>query len=253
MFLVKKNKNKMFIIWRKCFIFVSKPNIMKNYYHILQVSKEADALEIKQAFRQLSKRYHPDRNGGGREFEEKFKEINEAYQVLKDPVRRWQYKQDLQRRPSSAKPGSDWSTPDFATRQRGAKRRKQEHYRRKQQFGRRTAPSGTDSSGLFWSGVLVLVLLLPFFLAAESRDAEEEKRQPVRYEQLDNYNPETSVMDRLDERLQRDIHYFNEIRQVDPDLRGLDLETGYYVLNGKTIKLSWQMLQLIREKHWKRQ
>lgn len=225
---------------------------MKNYYHILQVSKEADAREIKQAFRLLSKLYHPDRNGGGREFEEKFKEINEAYQVLKDPVRRWQYKQDLQRRPFSAQPGAEWATPDFAARQRKARRRKQEHYRRKQEFDRRAAASGTDSSGLFWSGVLVLVLLLPFFLASESTSAETEMPRPIRYEQPNNYDSQVSMMDRLDERLQRDIHYFNEIRRVDPDLRGLDLETGYYVLNGKTIKLSWQMLQLIREKHWKR-
>ncbi len=226
---------------------------MKNYYHILQVSNEADAREIKQAYRQLSKRYHPDRNGGGPEFEEKFKEINEAYQVLKDPVRRWQYKQDLQRRPASSQPGFNWSTPDFTARQRDARRRRQEHYRRQQEFDRPATSSGADSSGLFWSGVLVLVFLLPFFLAAENTVAEEEQPRTVRYEQMDNHNPKNNILDQLDERLQRDIRYFNEIRRVDPDLRGLDLETGYYVLQGKTIKLSWQMLQLIREKHWKRQ
>ena len=57
----------------------------KDYYQILNVSRAANAEEIKKAFRQLAMRYHPDRNPENmEEAGEKFKEINEAYEVLGD-------------------------------------------------------------------------------------------------------------------------------------------------------------------------
>lgn len=61
---------------------------MKDYYKILGVSREASADEIKKAYRRLAHQYHPDKAGGN---EEKFKEINEAYQVLSDKEKRAQY------------------------------------------------------------------------------------------------------------------------------------------------------------------
>ncbi len=60
----------------------------KNYYDILGVSSGATDEEIKKAYRKLALTYHPDRNPGDREAEEKFKEINQAYQVLGDPQKR---------------------------------------------------------------------------------------------------------------------------------------------------------------------
>ncbi|MBO9367889.1 MAG: J domain-containing protein [Chloroflexi bacterium] len=63
----------------------------KDYYKILGVDRNASAEEIRRAYRKLAKQYHPDRNPGDKQAEEKFKEINEAYQVLSDPQKRAHY------------------------------------------------------------------------------------------------------------------------------------------------------------------
>lgn len=65
----------------------------KDYYDVLGISKGADDKEIKIAFRKLAKKYHPDLNPDDKEAEAKFKEINEAYEVLSDPERRAKYDQ----------------------------------------------------------------------------------------------------------------------------------------------------------------
>jgi curved DNA-binding protein len=62
-----------------------------DYYSILGVSKSATADEIKKAFRKLAVKYHPDKNAGNKEAEEKFKQINEAYEVLSDAEKRKKY------------------------------------------------------------------------------------------------------------------------------------------------------------------
>jgi DnaJ-class molecular chaperone len=64
----------------------------KDYYQVLNISRDASAEDIKRTFRRLAMQYHPDRNPEGvREAGEKFKEINKAYEVLGDEQRRWQY------------------------------------------------------------------------------------------------------------------------------------------------------------------
>ncbi len=65
----------------------------KDYYKILGVDRNASEKEIKRAYRKLAMKYHPDKNPGDKQAEERFKEINEAYEVLSDPEKRAKYDQ----------------------------------------------------------------------------------------------------------------------------------------------------------------
>ncbi|MDQ7028828.1 MAG: J domain-containing protein [Ardenticatenia bacterium] len=81
----------------------------KDYYNILGVPPSASHEEIKRAYRRLARLYHPDRNPHDRLAEEKFKEINEAYQVLSDPEQRRVY--DARRHLKTNTSGRQWRRP----------------------------------------------------------------------------------------------------------------------------------------------
>ena len=64
---------------------------MADFYSTLEIARDASEDQIKQAYRKLAMRYHPDRNGGSPDAEEQFKKVTEAYDVLRDPQKRTLY------------------------------------------------------------------------------------------------------------------------------------------------------------------
>jgi curved DNA-binding protein len=86
----------------------------KDYYRVLGVERNADEKAIKRAYRKLAVRFHPDKNPGDKEAEERFKEINEAYEVLGDAAKRAKYDQlgasyDAWQRMGGRPGGFDWT------------------------------------------------------------------------------------------------------------------------------------------------
>jgi len=79
-----------------------------DYYKLLGVSKSASAKEIKNAYRKLARKFHPDLNPNDKDAKKKFQEINEAHEVLSDPVKRKKYDQY----------GKDWNNSDQFEKQR---------------------------------------------------------------------------------------------------------------------------------------
>jgi len=83
----------------------------KDYYKILEISKEASNDEIRKAYRRLAKKYHPDKNPDDPAAEAKFKEVSEAYEVLKDPEKRKKYDRlgaNWKQYQYSGEGGEDW-------------------------------------------------------------------------------------------------------------------------------------------------
>jgi DnaJ-class molecular chaperone len=90
---------------------------MKDYYQVLGVSRGASDQDIKQAYRKLARKYHPDINPGDKEAETRFKEINEAYEVLSDKEKREKFDRfgSDWRRYEQAGPGADFGgNADFS-------------------------------------------------------------------------------------------------------------------------------------------
>ena len=87
----------------------------RDFYEVLGVAKECDEATLKTTFRKLAMQYHPDRNPGDATAEVKFKEVNEAYECLKDPQRRAAYDRFGHAAFERGGPGGGGFAHDFAS------------------------------------------------------------------------------------------------------------------------------------------
>lgn len=110
----------------------------KDYYKVLGISKSATVDEVKKAYRKLARKYHPDLNPNNKDAEKKFKEINEANEVLSDPEKRKKYD----------KYGKDWKHADEFEKAGGSRQHSQ---RRGQQRSSSQQHAGGDFSDFFES------------------------------------------------------------------------------------------------------
>ena len=90
-----------------------------DYYKILKIDKSADQKAIKKAFRKLAAKFHPDKNPGNKRAEDKFKEINEAYEILGNEEKRKQYDQLGANYEAFKNSGASWEQWQQAQQQRG--------------------------------------------------------------------------------------------------------------------------------------
>jgi molecular chaperone DnaJ len=103
----------------------------KDYYQVLGVPRDADEKQIKSAYRKMARKYHPDANTGEANAEERFKEVNEAYEVLKDPAKRAKYDRfgaDWQRYQQAEEAGYAAGPEDFASWFSGSPGGQRVHY-----------------------------------------------------------------------------------------------------------------------------
>lgn len=118
---------------------------MKNHYQILGVPVTATAEDIKKAFRKIALEFHPDKNPGNKEAEEKFKKASEAYDILSNEKKRNEYDFDLKK--------EDLKKERERTQQ--AKNSQQAPYTSKREASRRSVSQQPASSGISFGQLLL--------------------------------------------------------------------------------------------------
>jgi curved DNA-binding protein len=184
----------------------------KDYYQTLGIGRDAKPDDIRKAYRKLAMQYHPDRNPGDKASEDRFKEINEAYQVLNDPQKRSHYDRlgsEYSRWQNRGDPGDfDWS----------------------QWFGQ--APQGTrveygDIDDLFGGGFSEFFRTIFGMEGASTRSRPQGYQQPVQISLQEAYSGTTRQIQsngrRIQVRIPAGVRTGSKVRVAGAGPQGLDL------------------------------
>lgn len=136
---------------------------MKNYYDVLGVPAEASEEEIKNAYRKLAKKFHPDINGGDTFFKHHFQQIQEAYDTLSNPLKRQQY--GFQNRTESPQSSTQTSGDNDLERKIFAYQKQNEQFRRYQQAHmQQSSGQPKPSSAVAVNLNAIIYIVLGFFI-----------------------------------------------------------------------------------------
>lgn len=132
---------------------------MKNYYEILQLKNFATDGEIKKSFRQLAIKYHPDKNKGRKDFEEKFREIANAYEILTDPIKKrdfdFRLSQYDQNKRTTGTTRTNYSEPKQTTNTKSQKEEKKEE---------------RSKASIFW--IIAIVIFIIYLISSSNSNNE---------------------------------------------------------------------------------
>ena len=225
-----------------------------NYYEILGVTRDSDSIDIKKAYKKLALQYHPDRNQDKHESEEMFKLINEAYQVLSDPVNRSKYNHQLEYREamSSKRDSSQtWDGPVAG------------NSRPPQPIRKTKSAYKIDKE--YWRVQKILVVIFFSLLGAAyglnqfkqyriqwAEEARIEENQALLDSattefKTDNFELAFSMIDRLIERNITDFNFYVERDSMIEDLR----KRAMISFQAENYRKAADLLQAVRTNEWR--
>jgi curved DNA-binding protein CbpA len=146
--------------------------MFKNHYQILGISRSADAIEIKQAYKKLAIKFHPDKNNGDKYFEERFKEIQESYEVLINHHKRSEYNKIYDSFYANKQKDSNHQATSTKANPKGTgedKEGEKEKEKRDSYTKRNTELIFEDKAWMFIAGMTVFGSVLGLFMAIKYR------------------------------------------------------------------------------------
>jgi DnaJ-class molecular chaperone len=202
----------------------------KDYYKILGVDKNANQKDIQKAYRKLARQFHPDVNPGDKAAEEKFKEINEAHEVLSDPKKRKQYDElNTYYQQNGRWPGSSKPT--------GSARREGGGHGRRSQY---STMSEEDLNDLF-GGSSPFSDFFETYFGSNSRNTTQDHTRTTEYTQREA-PAEADVTVTLAEAYQGVTHVF-ELTEPEGGTRRIEVKIPAGVEDGTRIRIAGQGIQ----------
>jgi curved DNA-binding protein CbpA len=164
---------------------------MKDYYYILGIKRNATPIEIRAAYRKLSKKFHPDLNSGDKFFEERFKEIQEAYEILIDSLKREKYDESFEK--EKIYPNYNYSKSESRST-----------YESKYKSYKTNSSNGNDkvksSNNLYILISIVSVFVLSIYIISFNTDSQKEAKSSsetsIQKQELNNSNIQSHLNDK---------------------------------------------------------